>query len=174
MRRVRVGAALLRRAHAVHPITALEIEYSLACRFIEAEILPTARELGIGVVAYRVLADGLLSGATAPSPRAHFVAPRMEGHALEQNVRAARPLVDMAARKRCTPAQLAIAWLLARGDNDIVPLVGISRRARLDENLPALDVRVSPDELAQLDAAFAPGAIVGDRYPPFVMKYAAR
>nr|WP_207213843.1 aldo/keto reductase [Sorangium cellulosum] len=168
-----VGADLLRRAHAVHPITALEIEYSLACRFIEAEILPTARELGIGIVAYRVLADGLLSGATAPSPGAHFVAPRMEGHALEQNVRAARPLVDLAARKRCTPAQLAIAWLRTRGD-DIVPLVGIRRRARLDENLPALDVRVSPDELAQLDAAFAPGAIVGDRYPPFVMKYAAR
>ena len=119
-----------------------------------------------------MLADGLLSGATAPSPGAHFVAPRMERGRPSQNVRTARALVDMAAQKRCTTAQLALAWLRARGD-DIVPLVGISRRARLDENL-ALDVRVSRDDYTQLDAAFAAGAIVGNRYPSFVMKYAAR
>lgn len=166
-----IGADLLKRAHAVHPISALEIEYSLACRFSEAEILPIARALGIGIVAYRVLADGLLTGATAPAASAHFVPPRMEGDALKQNVETCRALLAIAERKRCSPAQLAVAWL--RSD-DVVPLIGINRRARLDENLAAIDVTLTADERAELDAAFAPGKIVGDRYPTFVMKYAAR
>ncbi len=171
-----VGADLLRRAHAVHPVTALEIEYSLACRFIEPEILPTARELGVGVVPYRVLADGLLSGATVDTPLGaglHFVPPRLEGENLRRNIATVAVLNHMAAARGCTAAQLAVAWLLTRGD-DIVPLIGMRRRARLAENLAILDIRFAPDELATLDRAFAPGAIVGDRYPPFVQKLAAR
>ncbi len=171
-----VGAENLRRAHAVHPVTALEIEYSLACRFIEREILPTARELGIGIVAYRVLADGLLSGAVAGEPPgggSRLTPPRLQGENVEHNVAVAGFLKRMAGEKGCTPAQIAVAWLLTRGD-DIVPLAGMSRRSRLSENLGALDIRLSGDELSALDRHFAPGAIQGDRYPAFVMKYAAQ
>lgn len=171
-----VGAENLRRAHAVHPVTALEIEYSLACRFIEREILPTARELGIGIVAYRVLADGLLSGAVTGEPpggSTRLTPPRMQGENVVHNVAVAEFLKGMAGEKGCTPAQVAVAWLLTRGD-DIVPLVGMSRRSRLPENLGVLDIRLSGDELAALDRHFAPGAIEGDRYPAFVMKYAAQ
>ena len=170
-----VGADLLRRAHAVHPVTALEIEYSLACRFIEAEILPTARDLGIGIVAYRILADGLLSGAVTGEPvgGGRLVPPRLQGENVKRNVASCAFLTTMAAKKGCTPAQLAMAWLLSRGD-DIVPLVGMSRRSRLAENLAALDLILDTDDLTALDRAFAPGSIVGDRYPTFVQKYAAR
>ena len=171
-----VGADLLRRAHAVHPVAALEIEYSLACRFIEPEILPTARALGVGIVPYRVLADGLLSGAVPGQPIGaglHFTPPRLEGEALRHNLETVQALNVMAADRGCTPAQLAVAWLLAQGD-DIVPLIGMRRRARLAENLAILDLRLAPDELAALDRAFGPGAILGDRYPPFVQKLAAR
>ncbi len=170
-----VGADLLRRAHAVHPVTALEIEYSLACRFIEAEILPTARDLGIGIVAYRILADGLLSGAVTGEPvgGGRLVPPRLQGENVKRNVASCAFLTTMAAKKGCTPAQLAMAWLLSHGD-DIVPLVGMSRRSRLAENLAALDLILDTDDLTALDRAFAPGSIVGDRYPTFVQKYAAR
>ena len=170
-----VGADHLRRAHGVHPVSALEIEYSLAARFIEPEILPTARELGVGIVPYRVLADGLLSGALTREPErgaGGFVAPRSQGENLEHNVAVAGFLQEMAADKGSTPAQLAVAWLLAQGD-DVIPLVGIKRRARLPETLAILDIRFSPDELAALDRVFAPGAIWGDRYPAFVQKFAA-
>jgi len=171
-----VGAGLLRRAHAVHPVTALEIEYSLASRFIEPEILPVARELGIGVVAYRVLAEGLLSG-TLPQGQApegaHFLAPRMNGENYTHNMETARELNILAARKGCTAAQLALAWVLSRG-NDIIPLAGISRPARIDDNLAALSVSFTPDELTELERAFAPGAIVGARYPEAVLKWAAQ
>src|SRR5262245_47990177 len=168
-----VGVDNLRRAHAVHPVTALEIEYSLACRMIEAAILPAARELGVGIVAYRVLADGLLSGVTAPRPNAHFVAPRMDVENLARNVATVAVVNDMAASKGCTSAQLAVAWLLTRGD-DILPLVGISRPARIADNLKARDVTLTDDELMVLDRALAPGAIVGDRYPSFAMRWAAQ
>ena len=171
-----VGADHLRRAYSVHPVTALEIEYSLAARFIEPEILPTARELGVGVVPYRVLADGLLSGALTREPErgaGGFVAPRSQGENLEHNVKVAAFLQEMAADKGYTPAQLAVAWLLAQGD-DIIPLVGMRRRSRLAENLAILDVQFSADELAALDRVFAPDAIVGDRYPAFVQQFAAR
>lgn len=171
-----VGVGHLRRAQSVHPVTALEIEYSLACRFIEPEILPTARELGIAVVPYRVLADGLLSGALAGefvggNPR--LVPPRLQGENLTHNIATAAFLTEMAADKGYTPAQLAVAWLLSRGD-DLFPLVGMSRRSRLPENFVILDITFSADELAALDRAFAPGAIVGDRYPAFVQKFAAQ
>ena len=170
-----VGVDHLRRAHAVHPVAALEIEYSLACRFIEPAILPAARELGVGIAPYRVLADGLLSGAKAGEPIGaglHFLPPRLEGDDLDHNLATVAFLNDMAAARNCSPAQLAVAWLLTRGD-DIVPLIGMRRRARLAENLAILDIVFTADELAALDTAFAPGAIVGDRYPPFVQKFAA-
>ena len=170
-----VGADLLRRAHAVHPVTALEIEYSLACRFIEPEILPAARALGIGIVPYRVLADGLLSGATAETSfgGGHFTPPRLEGDNLRHNLATAATLNELAAAKGVAPPQLAVAWLLTRGE-DIVPLIGMRRRARLAENLAVLDITLSAEELAALDRAFGPGTIAGDRYPPFVQKFAAR
>ena len=171
-----VGADNLRRAHAIHPVSALEIEYSLASRFIESEILPTARELGIGIVAYRVLADGLLSGAATLEPttgNTRLTPPRMQGENLAHNLTTIAFLKAMAADKGHTPAQLAVAWLLTRGD-DIIPLVGMCRRARLPENLGILDVTFNADELAALDRAFGPGAILGDRYPAFVMKFAAQ
>lgn len=167
-----VGADLLRRAHAVHPVTALEIEYSLGCRFIEKEILPVARELGIGVVPYRVLADGLLTGTVKSEPSGRLVAPRLQGDNLKHNLEVVKALEQMAAAKSVTPAQLAVAWVLTRG-SDVTPQVGMARPERLADNLAALDVRWSPDELAALDRVFAPGAIQGDRYPAFVMKYAA-
>ena len=171
-----VGADLLRRAHAVHPVTALEIEYSLASRFIEAEILPAARALGVGVVAYRILAEGMLTG-TLPQGRppegAEFLAPRMHGDNYARNMATVKALEAMAADKGFTPAQLALAWVLSRGD-DIVPLAGISRPARIADNMRALDVTFTPDEIAELDRVFAPGAIVGTRYPDYVLKWAAQ
>ncbi|HCL5253446.1 TPA: aldo/keto reductase [Salmonella enterica] len=168
-----VGADLLRRAHRVHPVSALEIEYSLACRFIEAEILPTARELGIAVVPYRILADGLLSGAVMSRSTAHYAVPRMEGANLEHNLKPTVVLKALAEARGCTPAQLAVAWLLSRGE-DIVPVLGMSRPERVAENLQALAITLTADELATLDNAFAPHAIIGDRYPEMVMKLAAR
>ena len=171
-----VGADDLRRAHSIHPVTALEIEYSLACRFIEPEILPTARKLGIAIIPYRVLADGLLTGAVAEAAvggNTHLTPPRMQGENLKHNVATVSFLKAMAANKGHTPAQLAVAWLLSRGD-DVMPLVGMNRPSRLPENLEILDIGFSADELAALDRAFGPGAIVGDRYPAFVQKFAAR
>lgn len=170
-----VGAGHLRRAHAVHPVTALEIEYSLACRFSEAAILPTARELGIGIVPYRVLADGLLSGAVTQQRHADSsrnLPTRLEGDNVVKNAATCAFLGEMAHEKGYTPAQLAVAWLLSRGD-DIVPLVGMSRRGRLAENLAILDIKFSASELATLERVFAPGAIVGDRYPEALKGLAA-
>ncbi|MFM9968023.1 MAG: aldo/keto reductase [Burkholderiales bacterium] len=168
-----VGANDLRRAHAVHPVAALEIEYSLACRFIEQKILPTARELGVAIVPYRVLADGLLAGTVTTEPVGHMVPPRMQGENLTHNIATVSFLKEMAAKKGCTPAQLAIAWILQQGE-DIIPIVGISRRARVPENLAILEVSLNADELAALERAFAPDAIRGDRYRAMVMKYAAQ
>lgn len=171
-----VGAEHLRRAHSVHPVTALEIEYSLACRFSEKEILPTARELGVGIVPYRVLADGILSGTAKRIPtddQAQMAAPRLQGDHYDHNMAAVAHLQSMAADKQVTPAQLAIAWLLAQGD-DLVPIVGMSRRGRLPGNLDILDIELSQNELATLDRALGPEAIRGDRYAPAVMPFVAR
>lgn len=170
-----VGAELIRRAHAVHPVMALKIEYSLACRFIEREILPTARELGIGIVAYRVLAEGLLTGTLPkgqPASGASFMAPRMQGENYARNVETASALVGIAAKKGVSPAQLATAWVLSRGD-DIVALAGINRASRVNDNTAALAVHFTAEELAELERIFAPDAIVGTRYPDFVLKWAA-
>ncbi|WP_317259640.1 MULTISPECIES: aldo/keto reductase [Streptomyces] len=162
------NAEHLRRAHAVHPVAALEIEYSLATRLIEPEILPTARELGVGIVAYSVVGQGLLLGniewpLPADDPRGQNF-PRFQGDNLLHNLERVAVLKELAAARRVSPAQVAIAWVLSRGD-DIVPLIGMSRPGRLPENLGTLDIQLSPDELATLDEAFALGAIVGDRQP---------
>ena len=161
-----MGAATIRRAHAVHPVTALQIEYSLMSRGIEAEILPTVRELGIGVTASGVLSRGLLSTASARAigpgdPRIRF--PRFRAENLERNLDLLAALEKIGQEHGVSTAQLAFAWVLSRGP-DIVPLIGTKRRDRLAEALGALELRLSPDELAALEAAVPPGQVAGDRY----------
>ncbi|MBD3883640.1 aldo/keto reductase [Phormidium tenue FACHB-886] len=163
-----VGAETIRRAQAVHPITWLQIEYSLISRSIEADILPTVRELGIGVTAYGVLSRGLLSGhwskersQTAQDFRSHL--PRFSGENLDRNLSLVEALRNIAQAQNATVAQVAIAWVLAQG-NDIVPLIGARRRDRLEEALGALELQLSADELAQIEAAIPPDAVAGDRY----------
>jgi aryl-alcohol dehydrogenase-like predicted oxidoreductase len=168
-------ATQLRRANAVHPVAALEIEYSLASRDIEAQILPTARELGVGVVAYGALSRGLLGGKIDGSfdPRdfrAHL--PRFQGDNLRHNLERVRSLQAIAAELGCSAAQLAIAWVLDRGD-DVVALVGTTRRERLAENLGAASLRLDGSTRQALDALFAPGAIAGTRYAADQMRVVA-
>jgi len=171
-----LNAEQLRRAHAVHPVTALQIEYSLATRVIEAEILPMARELGIGVVAYGAMSRGLLSGALptqfAPGDfRAH--APRFAGDNLTQNLHKVEALKAIAARLGGSAGQVALAWVLSRGD-DIVALTGTTKASRLAENLGALQLRLDAATLAELDNLFAAGAIAGERYAAPQMGLVAR
>ncbi len=163
-----VGADTVRRAHAVHPITWLQIEYSLLSRGIEDEILPTVRELGIGVTAYGVLSRGLLSGhwskersETAQDFRGHL--PRFSGENLERNLSLVEALRSIAQQQNATVAQVAIAWVLSRGD-DIVPLIGARHRNRLQEALGAVELHLTGDELARIEAAIPPDAVAGDRY----------
>jgi aryl-alcohol dehydrogenase-like predicted oxidoreductase len=161
-----VGAATIRRAHAVHPVSALQIEYSLMSRGIEAQILPTVRELGIGVTAYGVMSRGLLSTASAREigpgdPRSRF--PRFQGENLERNLGLLAELEKIAQSHGVTTAQLAIAWVLSRG-TDIVPLIGTKRRDRLAEAVGALTLRLDPADLAALEAAVPPDQVAGDRY----------
>lgn len=156
----------VRRAHAVHPITAVQIEYSLWTRDIEAELLPVLRELGIGLVAYSPLSRGFLTG-TIRTPddlppndyRRH--SPRFQAENFNKNVALVDTVKAVAERKRCTPAQIALAWVLSRGE-DVVPIVGTRSSARLEENLGAIDVVLDAADLAQLDAV---DAVSGDRYP---------
>ncbi len=159
------GADTIRRAHAVHPIAALQIEYSLMSRGIEARILPTVRELGISVTAYGILSRGLLSSGTArlaqDDPRRRFPRFRDENHA--RNLELLAALETIAAGREVTAAQLAIAWVASRGA-DIIPLIGTKRRDRLAEALQALDLGLSVDELAAIEAAVPGGAVAGDRY----------
>jgi len=163
------GAETLRRAHAVHPIAWLQIEYSLMSRGIEAEILPTARELGIPITAYGVLSRGLLSGHWSKERSEgcrdfRAMLPRFTGANLEANLSLVDALGTGATEKGATVAQIAIAWALAQGD-DIIPLIGARKRDRLAEALGALDVALTPDDLARIEAAVPAGAAVGDRYP---------
>ena len=162
------GAETVRRAHAIHPVADLQIEYSLLSRGIEAEILPTCRELGVGVTAYGVLSRGLLGGAwssgrpaSAGDMRAHM--PRFRGENLERNLALVDALRTIAKTKGVTVAQIAIAWVLARGEN-IVPLVGTTRRDRLAEAVGALELELSEDDLAAIERAVPPGAAAGGRY----------
>jgi aryl-alcohol dehydrogenase-like predicted oxidoreductase len=167
------GADTIRRAHAVHPVTALETEYSLAMRTVEPEVLPTLRELGIGLVPYGVLVRGLLGGRIAS--KEDFAAgdlrsshPRFAGENLEHNLEAVRRLKGMAEGKGCTPAQLAIAWVLAQGE-DIVPIIGARRRDQLADAVAATEIVLSAEERATLADAFSGDAIIGDRYPAAAM-----
>ncbi|MBY6239860.1 aldo/keto reductase [Methylosinus sp. Sm6] len=162
----------LRRAHAVHPVTAVEVELSLAGRAAEGDLLPVARELGVGVVAYSVAAQGLLTGAIQgplPAHDARNWTPRFQGEALAKNLHIVAQFTAFAASRGWTPTQLAAAWVLAQGE-DIVALVGMSSRERIQENLAAADIELSSDDLAALDRMFSPGAIVGDRYAPQVLE----
>jgi aryl-alcohol dehydrogenase-like predicted oxidoreductase len=160
-----MGVDTIRRAHAVYPVTALQIEYSLMSRGIEAEILPVVRELGIGVTAYGILSRGLLSSGTArlaeSDPRARFPRFQAENHA--RNLELLTALEAIAAAKGVTAAQLAVAWVASRGD-DIIPLIGTKRRDRLAEALEALDLTLSADDLAAIEAAVPAGAVAGGRY----------
>jgi aryl-alcohol dehydrogenase-like predicted oxidoreductase len=165
-----VGAGTVRRAHAVHPISDLQIEYSLLSRGIEDEILPTCRELGIGVTAYGVLSRGLLSGhwskdrAKALAPHDFRAsAPRFSGENLERNLALVEALRALAEAKGATVAQLAIAWALSRGD-DVVPLVGARRRERLSEALGALDLELTAGDLAEIEETIPADAAAGERY----------
>jgi aryl-alcohol dehydrogenase-like predicted oxidoreductase len=165
-----MGADTIRRAHAVHPIAALQIEYSLMSRGIEAEILPAVRELGISVTAYGILSRGLLSSGTARlapgDPRTRF--PRFSGENHARNLELLAALEAIAGQHGVTAAQLAIAWVAARGD-DIIPLIGTKRRDRLAEALKALDLTLSGDDLAAIEAAVPAGAAAGERYAPAQM-----
>jgi aryl-alcohol dehydrogenase-like predicted oxidoreductase len=162
------GPQTIRRAHAVHPITALQSEWSLWTRDPEAEVLPTVRELGIGFVAYSPLGRGFLAGRFA-SPdeldeddfRKHH--PRMSGENFERNRALAEHVRELAVEKGCPPAQLALAWVLSRGD-DVVPIPGTKRRTYLEENAAASEITLKGDELERLDEAFPPGAAAGQRY----------
>jgi aryl-alcohol dehydrogenase-like predicted oxidoreductase len=162
------GPDTIRRAHAVHPITALQTEYSLWSRDPEDELLPLVRELGIGFVPYSPLGRGFLTGKyTSPDDleagdarRNH---PRFQGEAFQKNLDLVAAIQSMAEAKGCTPAQLALAWVMAQGD-DIVPIPGTKRIAYLDQNIGALDVTLTDDDLAKIDGAVPKGAAEGTRY----------
>ena len=165
------SARTIRRAHAVHPVTALQSEYSLFSRDLDDEVLPTLRELGIGLVPYSPLGRGLLTGTiTADSGaqgagddrRSRF--PRFQGEALEANLALVAAVEELAGQHGCTPGQLALAWVLAQGE-DVVPIPGTKRVRYLEENVGALDVQLSPADLAALEEAVPRDAVAGERYP---------
>jgi len=158
----------IRRAAGVHPITAVQTELSLWSRDAEAEVIPTVRELGIGYVAYSPLGRGFLSGRFRspddfPDDDFRKFHPRFQGENFKKNIELVREVEEMAEAKGCTTAQLALAWVLAQGD-DIVPIPGTKHIRYLDENIGALDVKLSADELKQLDDILPPGAAAGERY----------
>jgi aryl-alcohol dehydrogenase-like predicted oxidoreductase len=162
------GEQTIRRAHAVHPISALQSEYSLWERNLEARIIPLLRELGIGLVPFAPLGRGFLTGAVKRAeeyPETDFRRndPRYQGENFDANVRAASAVRDLAARKGAAAGQIALAWLLQKGP-DVVPIPGTKRRRYLEENVAAADVSLSAEEMAALDAALAPDKVKGPRY----------
>ncbi len=163
-----VSSETIRRAHAVHPIADLQIEYSLISRGIEGDILPTCRELGIGITAYGVLSRGLISGHWSPERGgdADFrtISPRFSGDNLTHNLTLVEALREIADAKNATVAQIAIAWVAGQGD-DIVPLVGARRRNRLAEALGALSLALTGDDFAKIEEAVPKGSAAGARYP---------
>jgi aryl-alcohol dehydrogenase-like predicted oxidoreductase len=161
--------ATIRRAHAVHPISALQTEYSLWTRDVEEEILPTVCELGIGFVAYSPLGRGFLSAQIRRREdleEGDFRAfnPRFEEGNIERNVELIDRVAEIAREKNVTPAQLALGWVLKQGD-DVVPIPGTTRVSHLEQNLAALEIELTEDDLAHIDEAFPPGATAGERYP---------
>ncbi len=167
--------ATLRRAHAVHLISALQTEYSLWSRDPEDEILPTVRELGIGFVPYSPLGRGFLTGQfkrfedLAPDDFRRY-SPRFMGENFQKNLQLVDKVTELAQAKGVTPGQLALAWVLAQGD-DIVPIPGTKRRTYLEENIAAAAIHLTPAELAAIDAVLPPGAASGDRYPEISMRF---
>ena len=164
----------IRRANAVHPISALQTEYSLWSRDVEDEILPVVRELGIGFVAYSPLGRGFLTGRfqrfeDLPPDDNRRNHPRFQGENFNRNLALVERVRQIAAEKRCTPAQLALAWLLARG-TDIVPIPGTKKRKYLEENVGALRVKFTPDDLRRIDEAAPRGVAAGERYPAAAMQ----
>jgi aryl-alcohol dehydrogenase-like predicted oxidoreductase len=167
------GINSLRRAHAVHPITALQTEYSLWSRDPEDELLPVCRELGIGFVPYSPLGRGFIAGRfkkfdDLPADDYRRVSPRFQGENFQRNLELARRIADMALAKGCTAAQLALAWVLAQGE-DIVPIPGTKQRKYLEENATALLVHLTAKDLAQIEEISPRGAAAGPRYPEAAM-----
>jgi aryl-alcohol dehydrogenase-like predicted oxidoreductase len=162
------AATTLRKAHAVHPIAALQSEYSLWERNLEPRIIPLLRELGIGLVPFSPLGRGFLTGAVKRAeeyPEGDFRRgdPRYQGENFDANVRAAAAVRDLAGRRGATAGQIALAWLLHKGD-DIVPIPGTKRRKYLEENVAAAEIALTPEEMRTLDAALAPDRVSGPRY----------
>ncbi len=168
-----VGIANLRRAHAVHPVSALQSEYSLWERNLEPEIIPVLRELGIGLVPFCPLGRGFLAGGVKraedyPEGDTRRIDPRYQGANYDSNMQAAQIVFDIAANKGVKPGQIALAWLLHKGD-DIVPIPGTKRRSYLEENVAAASIRLDAEELRRLDAALVTGTISGNRYADWIM-----
>jgi aryl-alcohol dehydrogenase-like predicted oxidoreductase len=167
------SAATIRRAHAVHPIAALQTEYSLWSRDSEDEILATTRELGVAFVAYSPLGRGFLAGQIkrfedfAPDDYRR-VSPRFQGENFQKNLDLVQRVERIAQEKKCTPGQLALAWLLAQG-KDIIPIPGTKRRTYLEENAAALDLKLSPEDIRRMEEVAPKGAVAGDRYPASMM-----
>jgi aryl-alcohol dehydrogenase-like predicted oxidoreductase len=167
------SAKTIRRAHAVHPISALQTEWSLWSRDVEDEILPTVRELGIGFVAYSPLGRGFLTGRfqrfeDLPADDYRRNSPRFQGENFAKNLRLVDRVKEIAKEKNATPSQLALAWLLAQGD-DVVPIPGTKRRKYLEENARAADIRLGAADLRRIDEAAPKGAAAGERYPAQMM-----
>jgi aryl-alcohol dehydrogenase-like predicted oxidoreductase len=172
------GEQTIRRAHAVHPITALQSEYSLWERNLEPRIIPLLRELGIGLVPFSPLGRGFLAGSVKRAeeyPEGDFRRndPRFQGENFDANMRAASVVRDIGAQRKATPAQIALAWLLHKGD-DIVPIPGTKRRKYLEENAAAASITLSADEMARLEDALRPEAIAGPRYNERAMGWVDR
>jgi aryl-alcohol dehydrogenase-like predicted oxidoreductase len=168
------GPQTIRRAHRVHPVTAIQTEYSLWTRDPEDEILNVCRELGIGFVAYSPLGRGILTGQIKSSDKLaagdfRRYVPRFQGENFQSNLELVRRLEQIAAQRKCKPSQLAIAWVLAQG-KDVVPIPGTKRRSYLEENLAALDVTLTPEELQRIEEVVPRAAAAGTRYPESMMQ----
>jgi aryl-alcohol dehydrogenase-like predicted oxidoreductase len=168
------AATTIRRAHAVHPIAALQTEYSLWTRDVETEILPTCRELGVGFVAYSPLGRGFLTGTIQKDTELaendwRKFAPRFQDENWQHNKRIVHNIDRLASEKKCTPAQLALAWVLARGE-DIVPIPGTKRLKYLEENARAIEITLSENDLRTIDELIPPGTTAGERYSEHAMR----
>ncbi len=168
------GPQTLRRAAKVHKITALQTEYSLWTRDPEREVLATCRELGIGFVAYSPLGRGFLTGQfkrfdDLPADDYRRFSPRFQGDNFQKNLDLVNRVEQIAAEKVCTPSQLALAWVLAQGE-DIVPIPGTKRRKYLEDNVGAVNVRLTPEDIRRIEEVFPSGAAAGERYPEHMMQ----